>query len=119
MVPPPDEFDQVLSAEMRTAVRAWRAAHPRVPLREIEAALDAHLARVRAALLQEAALSSPAADWTQVPPDQQPVCPDCQLPLAPRGAHTRQLTSHHDQPVRLSRQYGTCPQCGRGFFPPR
>jgi hypothetical protein len=114
-----DEFHPLLSGEVRAALQAWRAAHPRVPLRDIETTVDAHLARLRAALLEEAALNSPATDWAAVPPDQQPVCPDCQVPLRRRGAHTRHLYSHQDHPVTLVRQYGTCPQCGRGFFPPR
>jgi uncharacterized OB-fold protein len=27
--------------------------------------------------------------------------------------------TQHDQAIHLQRQYAVCPQCGRGFFPPR
>ena len=117
-----EPFDQqwhALSDEVLSGMRDWRTQHPKATFREIENAVDAHLARLRAQMLQDSAMHSPAADWAELPPAEQPTCPQCAQPLTRRGLHTRHLTSHHEQPVRLSRQYATCHHCGRGFFPPR
>jgi hypothetical protein len=113
-----DHWD-MLADEVLSGMRDWRTAHPRATLHAIETELDARLARLRAQMLQDTALTSPATDWADQPLEQQPVCPDCDQPLRRRGTHTRQLRSHHNQPVLLPRQYGTCPRCERGFFPPR
>ena len=51
-----------LSEEVMTGMKEWRLAHPRATFKEIEAALDDRLAKVRARMLQDAALSSAAAD---------------------------------------------------------
>jgi hypothetical protein len=115
----PDEDWRTVSAEVFSGYRDWRAAHPRATAHELEVELDRRLARLRAQMLADSAMASPAADWASQPPAEQPHCPACAQPLTPRGAHTRRLRSHHDQPVLLTRQYGTCPHCGRGFFPPR
>jgi hypothetical protein len=108
-----------LSGEILADLRTWRTAHPRATLREIELEVDALLARWRAHLVQDTALTSAAVAWTALPPDQHPPCSSCGGPLEPRGLHPRTLRSHHDQPVTLTRQYGTCPHCDSGFFPPR
>jgi DICT domain-containing protein len=114
-----DDSPQVLTRTMHTELQTWRTAHPQATFQEIEAEVEARLARLRAHLLQETALASPATDWSSAPPAEQPRCPTCQTPLEPRGLHPRTLRSQHDQPVTLTRQYGTCPTCGGGFFPPR
>ncbi len=119
MTQPPDDPWSTLSTEVVTGMRDWRTQHPKATFRQIETELDSRLARLRARLLETAALASPTADWAALPPDQQPLCPDCAQPLTRRGAHSRRLASHHDQPVVLARQYGTCSHCGRGVFPPR
>lgn len=88
------------------------------PLTEIEQALDASLARIRATLLDATAHATTAAEWHTAPPDQQPPCPQCHLPLHARGTHRRQLRTHGDQWLTLERSYGVCSACGTGFFPP-
>ncbi len=108
-----------LSGALLADLRTWRAAHPRATFQQIETTVDALLARWRAQLLQETALTSAAVEWTTLPPDQQPACSSCGHPLEPRGLHPRTLRSHHDQPVTLTRQYGTCSHCDSGVFPPR
>jgi hypothetical protein len=95
----------------------WRQQHPRATFREIEAALDERLARLRAQLLQQAALASAATAWTSTQPDP-PTCPQCQAPLTARGPRTRHLRTHGGRDVALTRIYGTCPRCGGGLFPP-
>ncbi len=103
--------------DVLTGMREWRTAHPRATLAEIEAALDERLARLRVALLAEAALASPAADWTATPAPP-PACPACGTPLVARGKQTRHLQAPGGQDLALTRSYATCPACGAGFFPP-
>jgi hypothetical protein len=96
-----------------------RGQHPSATFREIETEVDLRLAQLRARLLEHTAQTRPATDWATQPPEQQPPCPDCAVPLTRSGRQTRHLRSHQGQTVALTRQYGTCPRCGRGLFPPR
>jgi hypothetical protein len=108
-----------LTAEIMSGMREWRIAHPKATLREMEQELDHRWVRVRARLLEDMALASVAADWSTTPGGQQPACPDCGVPLQPRGTDTRTLQTHGGQDVILERQYASCPACGAGLFPPR
>ena len=51
-----------LAAEVLSGMKEWRLQHPKATLREIEAALDERLGKMRARMLQDAALASAAAD---------------------------------------------------------
>lgn len=108
-----------LSEDMLSGMRDWRVQHPRATLQEIEAELDRRLTRVRARLLEQLAQQSQAAAWsgrgreTEAPP-----CPHCGAALEPRGRKTRRLKTHGGQEVALHREYGVCPACGQGLFPP-
>ena len=115
------DFDQTwraLSDEVLTGMKEWRLQHPRATLSEIEAALDERLARLRARMLEDAALASAAADWDAARGEVQPVCPECGAPLKARGGHPRQLQTHGGQSLTLQREYGVCPVCQTGIFPP-
>ena len=59
-----------------TGMAEWRVQHPTATFREIEAAVDERLARVRARMLQDAALASAA-----------PTCAPCRRRSA-RSART-------------------------------
>ncbi len=108
-----------LTEEVITGMKEWRLQHPKATFREIEAALDERLAQVRARMLEDAALLSRAAE-AQAEGSESPLrCPDCGTPLHARGKQRRDLVTQHDQPIHLQRQYAVCPQCGKGFFPPR
>ena len=107
-----------LAEEALTGMAEWRAQHPRATLREIEVAIDEHLAEVRARMLEDAALASAAADLRALPAEQRPVCPDCGHRLAARGSAARRLLTRHDRPIRLTRTRAVCPQCGTALFPP-
>jgi RNA polymerase-binding transcription factor DksA len=107
-----------LAEEVITGMKEWRLQHPKATLREIEQALDERLAKMRARLLQDAALASAAADIQAAQEEERPVCPRCGTMLEARGKQERQLTTHHNHSVRLERSYGVCPSCGEGFFPP-
>ena len=106
---------ETLATEIVCGLREWRAQHPRATFREIEAAVTERLAALGAALLTEAAATSPAAAWSAAPPP----CPHCGAALRARGKHVRHLQAPGGQVVVLTRQYATCPACGAGLFPPR
>lgn len=110
---------QQLTQDVQTHMKAWRLEHPKATLRAIETELDTRLNRMRARLLEDLSLASPAADWTDTPSTQHPTCPDCGVPLQLRGSEPRTLQTHGGQDVTLRRRYGTCPACGAGLFPPR
>ena len=108
-----------MTEEIMTGMRDWRLQHPKATLREMEHELDRRWARVRARMLEDMALASAAADWAATPASQQPTCPDCGVPLQPRGTDMRTLQTHGGEALTLERQYGICPACGAGLFPPR
>lgn len=105
---------QALSEEAYTGMAEWRAAHPRATFREIEAAVEERLDRLRARLLERTALASAATDLTE-----RPACPQCGGVLQARGRRKRRVTVPGDQVVELERTYAVCAACGSGLFPPR
>ncbi len=109
---------QAVSADIRTDLRQWQRQHPRATLAEIETAVEARLAHLRATLLQEAVLASPATDWATASAADRPTCPTCQTPLVARGKQPRRLQAPGGHDVVLERTYGVCPTCGDGLFPP-
>ena len=118
---PPTDVDRTwreLSEEVITGMKEWRLQHPRATFVEIEAVLDERLARLRARMLQDAALASIAADWKQSPPEACPRCPSCGQRLVSGGSQERRLETQGRQEIVLQRQYGVCPACGGGLFPP-
>lgn len=108
-----DEVDGVL-----TGMKEWRLQHARATFQEIEAALDAHLARVRARMLQDLALASAATTVDDGLDGERPACARCGQPMEARGEQTRTLTTNHNQPITLTRSYAFCPACEVGLFPP-
>ncbi len=98
--------------------KEWRVRHPRATLSEIEAALDERLARLRARLLEGAALASAAADLRALPPEERPRCPQCGQAMVLRGPEARQLTTTYEQPLTLRRHYAVCVACDEALFPP-
>jgi ribosomal protein S27AE len=120
-MPTLDELEtrwQPLSHEVLHAMQEWRRQHLRATFQEMESSLDGELARLRAQMLQDLALSSPRADLPTLPDTERPTCPACGAGLEAHGHHLRTLVTEHDQAIELSRSYATCPQCGAGFFPP-
>jgi predicted RNA-binding Zn-ribbon protein involved in translation (DUF1610 family) len=116
-----DDFDrrwQQLADEVMSGMKEWRLEHPRATLREIEAALDERLGKMRARMLEDVAQPSPAAALNDEE-GRRLKCPQCGTELQARGERSRQLQTHQRQQVEFNRGYGQCPQCGAGFFPPR
>jgi len=107
-----------LAEEVISGMKEWRLQHPKATFREIERALDERLGKMRARMLQDAALASAVADIQAAQAEERPVCPKCGRVLEARGTQERQVTTHHNQGVVLERSYGVCPTCGEGFFPP-
>jgi YgiT-type zinc finger domain-containing protein len=110
-----------LSEEGLSGMADWRAQHPRATLSEIEGELDGRLARMRARMLERVAQQSPATTWRHAAregEDAGPTCPQCGTRLEPHGRRTRRLRTSGGQELQLQRDYGVCPQCGQGLFPP-
>lgn len=117
---PMDDLDtrwRQLSEEVMTGMKEWRMPHPQVTLQEIEAALDERLGRLRARMLEDAALASRAADWSGADEQERPPCPQCGTPMEARGRQSRELVTHHNQTIHLKRSYAVCPKGKRGLFP--
>ena len=107
-----------LVEEATAGMREWRGAHPRATFREIEAALDERLQRLRGRILEDAAVAGDLAEWGGDSEEEGPRCPDCKQALQRRGYQERGVRVQGGQEVRLRRCYGVCPGCGAGFFPP-
>jgi DNA repair exonuclease SbcCD ATPase subunit len=103
---------RALTEEVLTGMAAWQRAHPQASFTELEAAVEERLAKLRAHMLAEAAVRRAGT----VPADA--ACPMCEQPLTGRGRRQRVLTIAGNQAVRLEREYGLCPTCGVGLFPP-
>ena len=110
---------QELSRDVMTGMAEWRAQHAKATFREIETALDERLSRMRARMLQDAALASQAADIREIPTDERPHCATCGTALIHQDWVKRDLVTHHGHTVTLERSYAICPTCGEAFFPPR
>lgn len=108
---------QEVSAEVTNGMMEWRQKHPRATLREIERELDQRLARLRARMLEDAAMLSEKREWVEGA-EGAPTCPECGQELQGRSRDVRQLQTDGEVLIQLERQYGVCPQCGQGFFPP-
>jgi hypothetical protein len=108
-----------LSGQVHAELAAWRRAHPRATLTEIEAATATALQRLQARYLRDLVAASPSADLAAVPPAERPRCPACGGALEARGPRTRAvLTPGQPEPVPVTRSYAVCSACGAGLFPP-
>ena len=111
---------QQVSAGLRDVLgmTQWRKEHPKATWTEIEAAVDEQINQVRAQLLQDMMQMGETEEWSQKPEEERPRCARCDKPLWARGEQTRFLQTNGGEAIQLTRTYGTCPQCGVGFFPP-
>lgn len=106
----------VMSEEVISGMAEWRQQHPQATFREIEAEVDTRLAVLRVRMMSDAALQSRQADWEAG--SRAAVCPNCGAELVKKGKKTRKLQTRGGQEVELEREYGVCPRCGQGIFPP-
>ncbi|HQE93579.1 MAG TPA: hypothetical protein PLH19_12105 [Anaerolineae bacterium] len=70
-----DEQWDALAEEVLSEMEECRLQHPKAKLRQIEAALDERWGKLRARMLEEAALASAAADIQALQAAERPVCP--------------------------------------------
>jgi predicted RNA-binding Zn-ribbon protein involved in translation (DUF1610 family) len=108
-----------LSAEVARELTAWRAAHPKARLEEIEGVVAGVMRRLQARYLEDLVHTSVAADLAPAPDGERPRCPACGGVLESRGRQEREvLTPKQAEPLRLRRSYAVCSACGAGLFPP-
>jgi uncharacterized protein with PIN domain len=108
-----------LADEAGSALVAWREAHPRATLAEIEDAVVAVTERLQARLLRDLAETSAAADPGSVSPAERPRCRECGGELEPGMSAERTVQVQRQRvPLRLRRRYAVCSTCGVGLFPP-
>ena len=118
----PKETDaewQQMYGKISMEMNLWREKHRKATFNEIENELDMQLSGLRTRMLEDIALAHANDDWTAQGAQEQPICPNCQSVLKPRGKHTRHLQTSMGKQVKLKREYGECPHCKSGFFPPR
>ena len=96
----------------------WRKEHPKATWAEIEAAVDERINQLRAQLIEDVVQLGETEEWSQQSEEERPRCATCGKPLSARGERTRFIQTNGGEAVKLTRTYGTCPQCGGGFFPP-
>jgi hypothetical protein len=114
----PEEHWRELSEQILTDITEWRRSHPKATLREIEDEVHLRMSRLEAQLIQDTAQQSKSRAWSGASPQERPTCPVCSIPLHARGKRARKLQGAGGQQVTLNREYGTCPNCGTGLFPP-
>jgi uncharacterized protein with PIN domain len=112
---------QQVSAALRDllGMTQWRKEHPKATWAEIEAAVDEQINQLRAQMLQDLLPMAEAEPWSQQSEEERPRCATCGKALWQRGEQTRSIQTTGGEVVELRRSYGTCPECGAGFFPPR
>jgi DNA repair exonuclease SbcCD ATPase subunit len=115
----PEDHWRELSEHMLTDITEWRRGHPKATLREIEDEVRRRMSRLEAQLIQDTAQQSTSRAWSGANSQERPPCPVCGTPLHARGKRARKLQGAGGQEIRLNREYGTCPTCGTGLFPPR
>lgn len=98
-------------AEAHARLAQWRHAHPRATLREIEEAVDRHLAPLRTTLIAQVAHQEQATT--------RPACPSCGVPMQRVGTRERTVLTAQDAALTLRGPGYRCPACGAGLFPPR
>lgn len=114
-----EDFDRrwhQLVEEAMSGMKQWRLKHPRAKLSEIEEALDERLGKMRARILEDVVQASSAVALNDEE-GQRLKCPQCGVELESRGERVRLLQTHQHQELEFKRSYGSCPQCGAGFFP--
>jgi YgiT-type zinc finger domain-containing protein len=104
------------SEEIISGMTEWREQHPKAKLVEIEAEVDRRLAGMRAQMIADAALASQSVTWESGA--EALTCPACGQALEKKGKKKRKLQTRGGKEIELEREYGICPQCGQGIFPP-
>jgi uncharacterized protein with PIN domain len=104
----PEEMPDEVAAKLK----AWRQAHPRATLTEIEEAVEAELAKIRNEWVAELAQAGEESET------ETPSCPQCGEAMVKNGRRTRRLKSKEGNTLQLERQQWRCLECGTTLFPP-
>jgi hypothetical protein len=108
-----------LADEVGQELVAWREAHPRATLTEIEDVVLEVTERLQARLLKDLAEASATANLGRVEAGERPRCRECGGDLEPSGQAERMVQVRRQRtPLRLRRGYAVCSACGVGLFPP-
>ena len=105
-----------ISEEIIVGMTEWRQQNPKATFRAIEEELDRRLAELRVRMLADLAVASANAEWENG--EKKPVCPNCGAELEAKGKKGRKLQTRGGREVEIEREYGICPKCGQGIFPP-
>jgi YgiT-type zinc finger domain-containing protein len=105
-----------LGEEAISGMLEWRQQHPKATFREIEKEVDERLGVMRARMLSDAAMASSSREWGV--DGKAPGCAQCGKELEKKGKKKRQMQTRGGQEIELEREYGVCPSCGQGIFPP-
>jgi YgiT-type zinc finger domain-containing protein len=105
-----------LSAKITEGIAEWRRQHPKATMREIEEEIEKRLSGLRAQMIRDTAMASDQAEWGSGA--SEVVCPSCGEKLEKKGKKKRKLETQGGRTLELIREYGVCPKCGQGLFPP-
>jgi len=105
-----------LSEEVIKGTSEWREKHPKATLREIEEEIDKRLSEMRARMISDTAMNSTSREWEGA--GNVAVCPKCGAGLMKKGKKKRKLQTREGREIELEREYGVCPECKQGIFPP-
>ena len=105
-----------MSEEVVSGLSEWRDQNRKATLREIEDEIDKRLSAMRAQMMKDMVMESTSATWDGK--EQGVKCPRCGMVLKKKGKKKRRLQTQGGQTIELEREYGVCPQCGQGLFPP-
>lgn len=107
-----------LSDEIIQEMSVWNSSNPDATFLEIEIKARELASRLEARLIQGSAQLKETDKWSERGEKERPTCPHCHVPLISRGPRKRNLQGTRGRKIELERNYGTCPKCGAGFFPP-
>ncbi len=108
-----------VSEEILVDMDDWQKANPDATFLEIEEKSRELVSKLEAALIEKVVLEREEESWKEAGEEERPTCPTCHVPLVSRGKRIRSLQGAQGREIKLKRTYGTCPNCGVGFFPPR
>lgn len=104
-----------MSEEVISGLSEWREKNAKATFREIEDEVDKRLSGLRAQMITGTVMQSASAGWMGT----EARCPQCGTKLQKKGKKKRRLQTQEGQTIELEREYGVCPKCGHGLFPPR
>jgi hypothetical protein len=113
-----EEILKDLSEEILVDMDNWNKSNPNATFLEIEEKSRELVSKLEAALIEKVILEREEESWAKKEKGERPTCPTCHEPLISRGKHIRSLQGTQGREIRLKRNYGTCPNCGVGLFPP-